>query len=525
MNHHAENPATIIAPLRLPHVLVLVLILAAGVTVRLYGINQHSMRYDEMASVACSTGRGLWHETIEPGALMTPAPRPTWFDGDLPRAPVWFSLDREQHPPLYFMTLGAWRSLADSSDTALRLLSVLFAAVMVLFIFDAARLWFGVAVALWAAALCAIATPMIEQSLQVRGYVPMVACMTGALAAAARIDIAGITRLRLAALAGGVLAAMLTHYFAIGACGALLVYAIIAMRGRARMQTIAALAAAAVVYAVVWGPFLLRQRANFALNREYLTENSPHPVRSGLQRTALMPARFFNEVKPRSTILAMGFAAIYVVPFLLVRRRRAMLLLGLWLALPVAMVLLLDVSRHTQQLTLVRYVLVAAPAAYLAVPAIGALATRRRLLAAVLPGAMFLSCLLSMAVGEPFNANQSDPGDYRALASAFSGSVRDRCAVVFIGQSRGDWYGGWLYLAFSHYANRWPQSAVVLVAPPSPRLAAQLQKFDTVLLVTGPGFEANTWFPGFASRVVSTEPYVGTVLELKPAVSEPAEAR
>src|SRR5205085_3437278 len=81
-------------------------------------------------------------------------------------------------------------------------------------------------------------------------------------------------------------------------------------------------------------------------------------------RLALLPIRFFNEPLLRSEPAAACSVVLYVVPFLLLRRRPRMLLWGLLLTFTVALVLATDLSRTSRQLEFLRYTIAASPAIY-----------------------------------------------------------------------------------------------------------------------------------------------------------------
>lgn len=493
-------------PLRAVHRVMLALILVFAAGVRFHGVERNGLWYDELASLSCASGSGLWHETITSGELMSPGPRPTFADAT-PKTVFWSSFEQEQHPPLYFLVLRGWQSVFGSSDVALRNLTILFSLVAIWFVFDAARHWFSNRSALFAAGLCAVAPPMIESSLQVRNYVPMVALVCACMAMLARIDTRGVTKLRVIGLCITAAAAMLTHYFALGALAAAALFAF-NMPSHSRRWVLSAFAAAAVVFALLWGPWLVQQRANFERNREYLPAREANHATASLHRAAIAPIKFISESRTQSPLLIIPAAAFYLIPFAL--RRREMVLLGLWLLLPILLVLILDVTRRTEQLSLTRYFLVSVPAACILVPTIGELLFRRRPLQAALPIIVAIGCVAVILSGEPYRLNPSNPADYRKLAAGFSRAMDDQTVAVFASGSGTEWYARWLYLAMSHYAPRWP-AAMVLDHQPNADQLTELQKFQTIVAVTGPGVEIEKWLVGFNSEVTTREPFAGSV--------------
>src|SRR5947207_2132702 len=101
--------------------LALILIVAAAV--RVYGIGDACYWKDEFNSLEVSTGRGLLDmalavnvELDDPPALTTLENAPPWWR-------IWTSLDRDNHPPIYFILLRFWRIGAGDGEANVRLMS------------------------------------------------------------------------------------------------------------------------------------------------------------------------------------------------------------------------------------------------------------------------------------------------------------------------------------------------------------------------------------------------------------------
>src|SRR5262249_43041788 len=140
-----------------------------------------------------------------------------------------------------------------------------------------------------------------------------------------------------------VLAMALTHYFGIVAAGAIGVYALIRLRGRARRDAVGAMIVAGLVFLCVWGPFFWAQRSNFsAATVMWMREDPTGHIQRGLVRLAEVPLRLLIE-PPRHAFPGGYIAAIcLVLPFVLVKRRPEMLIWCLWLCGTIFFIAALD---------------------------------------------------------------------------------------------------------------------------------------------------------------------------------------
>ncbi len=139
-------------------VVAMILLLAAAL--RVHELTRHALWSDEIYTMQSSAGFGLESKRLAGAGLLEPPP-------DLlsltPQRPWWTlatSLARDDnHPPLYFLLVRAWREVFGDSDAALRGLSVLCSVAAIAFLFDATRHLHDVTTALWAALLMALAMP------------------------------------------------------------------------------------------------------------------------------------------------------------------------------------------------------------------------------------------------------------------------------------------------------------------------------------------------------------------------------
>src|SRR5258706_10771151 len=77
---------------------------------------------------------------------------------------------QDRHPPLYFLSLSAWWSIAGDSRLALRLLSIMSGLLTVAVVYRIGVDWFGVRAGRYAALLLAILDVAIYYSQEIRHY-------------------------------------------------------------------------------------------------------------------------------------------------------------------------------------------------------------------------------------------------------------------------------------------------------------------------------------------------------------------
>ena len=242
--------------------MLLILILAAAL--RLYGIFDRDFWLDEFWTAELSTGRGSVHLNIPVNTIVDPPPATTTLAGAPGALKVWTHMQDATHPPLYFFVLRLWRNIAGADDLSSRLLSVLSSLAAIAFLYDTISRLHGRTVAIWAAALMALATPQIEFAQATRNYAFVLMTSLAACDALVRIEQSGPRIGYLIWLTLALLATALTHYFSIGALLALFLYAAIRLRGAARWKTLAAFAASALLFLILWGPQLRAHVHNFS---------------------------------------------------------------------------------------------------------------------------------------------------------------------------------------------------------------------------------------------------------------------
>jgi uncharacterized membrane protein len=236
---------------------ILLLILIAAASLRLWHLTASSFWLDEFFTAEVAAGRGYWFQDVprdrvvydaEPGNVAVPT-HTTPLSGSV--SDVIDSLVRTNHPPLYFVTLHGWMALLGSSDRSLRGFSVLCSVLAIAFLFDAIRSLSGTRAAIAGSVTMALAGPQIQYAQEARAYSMLVAIMLATCAIIARIERRGINERRLIALFISMAALLLTHYLGAALFAAIAIYGLLRLRGAARTQSAAAMLLALCVAAAL----------------------------------------------------------------------------------------------------------------------------------------------------------------------------------------------------------------------------------------------------------------------------------
>jgi uncharacterized membrane protein len=371
----------------------------------------------------------------------------------------------ENHPPLYFLLLRAWRSAVGDSAVAVRSLSVLASLVAVGLMMAAGTEAFGPAAGLWAGLLMAVATPQLREAQDARAYMPLTAVAAWAMLLLVRIDRRGPTWPRAVALTVALLALPLLHYMALATVGAVMVYAALAMRGPARRATLGAAAVAMLAYAACWGPHLLGQHQRMLDATEWLVDAGVgHGVRTAMGLLAA-PVRLLIEPKYSGAAALGGLVILAAPPLCAMAARRTaaapacgrLVLPWVWLVVPVAVGCAIDLATGRHSLDMPKYTLAAAPGLYLMIAAVAA--TGRRL-AWVPAAAIALGCLAFLP-----NVYHPDEPDWRVLAER----TPPGDPVVLIAPAADDEVSGMRVVGLEYCLARLgaPRDVYVLAGPPT----------------------------------------------------------
>ncbi len=455
-------------------VLLTLAVMALAAALRLPGLGEVGYQPDELWSTELATGRGSAHLRLPLDQLIRPPIDLLTLTGAPPWWHVWPSVSECTHPPLFFVALRLWMMAFGQGDGTERMLSVIASVVAAGFLFDAVRVLNGRTAALWAAVLFALAEPQVDYARLTRNYAVMVMFATAAADAVVRIERLGLTRRRWAGLTLAVLGTLLSHYFCLGAMAALGVYAVVCMRGRIRLATLASMATAGLAFVIVWGPFMWRQRSLFATTDEstsFLVESGPGHVGLTLGRFAKLPVQML--LGPRTALVPWAGwigAAFLLATVVAAWRRPALRLWALWLVLTPGVVMSLDLARQTCHLAFVRYTLLAGPAVFAVLPSLIVTSTRGLRWARHLPPALAtVACLLAVpAAFEP--TAFVDPN---AIAREFAPKVRPDDLFLFIATGHGAFAIGTNEMMVTRYFHPLTCATGMLDAPATGDLRAR----------------------------------------------------
>jgi uncharacterized membrane protein len=256
------------------------------------------------------------------------------------------------------------------SALAVRSLSVVFSVLGILLLYGICRLLHGPRVALFAAAVAALAGVDVDLAQIARNYSMVIFEWLCCADAIVRIEHFGLSRRRLAAIALAVATMAVTHYLSASAVAALGVYGLIRLSGRNRLAALAAMAAGIVIAAIVWGPWYFQQLHTLpSTNPDYVIDprgaghvgrtiarliNAPFVLLVGFRLAWPMPLIY-------GRLLAIP---ILLVPLIRLRRRPDLLLWVLALFGTLGFLTAVDLSREWLLLFHFRFFALAGPAVY-----------------------------------------------------------------------------------------------------------------------------------------------------------------
>jgi uncharacterized membrane protein len=470
-----DRPA---APAVSPRVLLaLAAIVLAGAGLRLHRLGAESLWIDEFYSLFASTGRHAVEFRLPRGVVLERSPRaPTAIS---PGSSVWqvpAAVNRNPHPPLFFVLLRAWRLAFGDGEIALRVLPVLASLAAIVLLFDVVRLLHDAATALWAAAFMAAAPLQVFYAREVRGYSLALALALAALAVVARIRLRG-PRWSLVALLGTlVLLCALVHYFVLGVLAGLAGIVMVTLKGPARTRTLAAIAVAGAVFLAAWGPFF------WAMHRR-MAEGGFRGFHEGIDglgaRTALRaasaPWHHLTAHERHAPAALPQVAPSLVLAVIALGARREALPWALWLAGGVGLVAAHDLLSTSRQLQVVRFIYFASPATYVLL-ALAPRALGRRWGTLLPAAALVLACWTLPGV----YALRNPP--WRDMARAVEECLADTDVLALYATPDGIANTFW---SLSHYGRLDGNAVLLLSSRLSPAAAARLARSPAVCLVTG----------------------------------------
>jgi hypothetical protein len=485
----------------------LVLLLAAGLRCRHLG--HESFWLDEVFSVESTMGRGFAHRLLPTNTLIDPALSFTDPAHSEPWWKIWPACrgaTGDIHPPLAYILLRWWCALFGYSDVSARSLSVVASLAGILLLYLIGRELHGSAVALWGCLLMALASPQILYAQEAKHYALLQAMALSTCLALVRIEKKGTSRARLLTLGVGIVAMLFTHYLSVAVIAALGLYALLRLRGADRKRAIAIFLAAGLIFLIAWGPTLMVQTKDAAADADYFRDGGPGFLLRELQRLGAIPFRLLNEPLPNSEGVAYFTGVVCLLPAIMVRRRPEFLLWAIWIPVTILSVALLDAARHTWLLALIRYTLLAGPAMYLVLAALGS--RLHPSIRCALPLICVASCLI--ALPDVYSQRKSD---LRGMARELTAHAKPGEVTIFCCIARPRQNPFHYFIGISYYARPMPGPIVLLDRPADGDLLRQLSSRGRVWVV-GDSDEIQDLLPGAQLDSIRLFPNTGNVLSI-----------
>lgn len=478
----------------------LLLILGLALALRLLAMGRQPLWLDELFSLECSAGNGLWTMTLPRDQVLSPAPRTTMLEGASSVWSIYWSQARDPHPPLYFMLLRVWREAFGSSTEALRSLSTVWSLGMVVAMYAIGREVAGRRGAIVAAALAALAVQQAHYGAEVRGYMMAVACVAVAMWAALRIRGHGWSWARGATLASAAMIAVGTNYLAVLPLAATALYLALETRGTDRRRSLATVAVAVALSAAWLTPLVVEQARHVERRNNWLVASEPRTLADLAIDTALALGGQIAPLQERSMwacYLAAGILLVAAGP-LYARNARTRLFLLVLLAV-LGGLAAMDLAENKSHLKEQRYALLFSPALFglLAVLARrdpGAGPTNVGRAVSLVPYAAVLLTVVSLpAVGqmtredwtEPvrFFDQHASPGDLFVVAGNLDGH-------------QTDWEHG-LYMGLTHFRGERKTDVVLLSRRPfdAAAIRAEAVRRGGLAVVGDYGFNVQEIYP------------------------------
>lgn len=449
-------------------VAALLAIVAIAVFVRSRDLNRVCLWYDEIWHAEVSNGHGSEFHEIPINQYI---PRQINFV-DAANARPWWQIPRHMeyliHPPLYHLTLRLWRTFFGDAPSRLRILSASFSVLVVLLTFFAARFSANTYVGSFAALMMALSVSQIEEAQDGRGYTLLMAIglLTAMVLQSLRREglPARSVAIRAALIGIGAAAMMFTHYFAIGGCLAIGLFAAICLRGRARWLSLASLAIAAVVWTALWLPTVLQQLKCVPDTADiFLHETQPGWTQRTILRVLAMPCTLIADSTDQTAVwrIIVGIALLFAVVSATRRNPRSSILWLMWICGVIGCLAALDIARQTKHLTFVRYVLLASPALMILLAMHAQDGFRSRRIA--IPILIVLGEIASLI----WQGSPAEAPDVRPMMSYLQQHVHSGDVLVLPSAQPQGRDGQVLYLYLCYYTNVLPAPLIVPTEPVS----------------------------------------------------------
>ncbi|MGA3068327.1 MAG: glycosyltransferase family 39 protein, partial [Tepidisphaeraceae bacterium] len=512
---------------------LLLAILFLAAFLRFYNISHSSLWMDEIWSIEIASGRGHQHDQLPTGLIR-------WDQVDLTRltdAPgwthVWSAAADYTYPPLYPLLLRAWMEIFGNSPTAIRFLSAIFSIATVAVFFDLCKQLHGRRIAFLAAAVMTLAGAQLDAAQEARCYAMLIFLAISAAAAIVRIEKLGPTPRRLVALFTFLLLGLLTHYLLAGVAVALIVYVLLRFDCKRRRRALAAILAAGVLFAALWGPSLLRQtRLLPGGTPAFLQESQPdRHLELTLRRVAGLTAEYlagepaadkiFAQQSSTDQLLTIFFLFLSIItllaPIARLRRRKDFLLWALWTAGTVGLIAAADLFKSTTMSGYIRYTILASPCAY-AILAAWDWPPRKILRDSL---ACIVIALLAMLTFQRLILPPQPKENWKQAAAQFDSVAGKNDLIVFFNQDPWVAPGIW-YMSLHYYLPDSNRPWLLLQNAPDQTASSQIESRNSFWLV-GVHTDATTQFlfPGWQIRriiSISSQTTICQLVKVSPAL-------
>lgn len=495
-----------------PDWLLLALVLAVAAWIRFTHIDS-GFSFDELWHLASTTGNESAMSHFKHDVVHHDAPSLTSVDHERSVLRIWSSMDGILHPPLFIVALRLWREVWGSSDLAAHGFSIFCGLVAVGFTFASARVAMNRAAAFLAALALSLAMTQVYFSQEVRAYAMVIALGSAALWLMTRIEVLGATRTRAVALGALTLPMLLTHYFAFGGCLAVGVYGLLAAKP-VRRWFVGSVLSSAALYAILWIPFALRQLDDLGTGDAFLkVDKGPLHV---LLLAAGTPFRLIVERDYQLELTPLLSSVVFVIPFFLIRRLRALLPWIIWLWASVLPILLLDLGRTTVHGAFIRYLAIATPAVPLLFIGCAWATGWKRLsyaMGAVLSfvGAIYLFSGASVLL---------DADDLTEVTRIIEPRYQPGDAIVTTSGALPAFYGDAMALTISHSRTIFPTTVAVITRPMTEEMIDELGTRSVWLVSGGLSVPVEDLMPG--ARIDFQLPATPSVIVRHVIIERPA---
>ncbi|MCS7032606.1 MAG: hypothetical protein NZ561_01270 [Phycisphaerae bacterium] len=462
---------------------LLLVLLLAGV-LRFHNLGAECFWIDEIFSLQTSAGVGMAHERFPGGQWLDPPINPTSLSLGEGLAGILRYAPEDTQAPLYFVLLNLWRQAFGSGEAAVRSLSVVCSLGVVAILFLLARDLFerGCAggrdgggfvgggslplAATLAAGIAAAAEGQILFAREARPYAMALLLTSIAAWMLVRIEQWGFSRVRAVVLGIALLLLMLTHYTGIAPALVMFAYAGIRLRGSARLLTLGTFVASAVVFSLIWGSTLIAQRAQQVNRLDFLSDDPAGHVTRTLDRALRQPvvalltiAGASNRSSGELWAMRLVGGGIILVPLLLLRRWKSLLLPWMLMVSPIAMTTVSDLLQTRAGLEVPRYSILSSLGVILLA---AGLIDRLRWRGAI--GLLSVLMIFSVHAYAQFQRGDRKP-DLRPMAEWVRSEVQPGDPLVLARGRDVHWQSGALYSALAAYAGAWPGPMIVLDSP------------------------------------------------------------